>query len=76
MEPTNDIIELILKIQSKNISVLQFILEGYEGIATATTIDKKRAIVKLFIMPGFVDDVKELLGSIKTELDLQIGLSK
>ena len=41
----------LIKLDKKDIAYFQFILEGYEGLATATTIDKNRAVVKIFIAP-------------------------
>lgn len=64
-------IEKYLILKKKNISRLQFILEGYEGLAMATTIDKKRAIVKLFIMPDFILDIEQLLKSLSVDLSIR-----
>lgn len=65
------VVEKVLRLNTKNISSLRYILEGYEGLATATTIDKKAAIVKLFVMPDFVGDVEAVLGGLKSEWDLE-----
>ncbi len=43
-----------LKLKRNDIARLQFIFEGHEGLGTCTTIDKNKAVVKLFIMPDFV----------------------
>lgn len=60
-----------LKLKRKNISRLQFIIEGYEGLATCSTIDKNKAIVKLFIMPDFVQEAAELLENLKNEIEFE-----
>ena len=60
-----------IKVDKKYISYLQFIFEGYEGTVTATTIDKKTAVVKLFIPQGFSRDVEEILAGLKTELTFE-----
>ena len=57
-----------LKLKKADISRLQFILEGYEGFATATTIDKNIAVVKLFIVPDFVEETENLLRNLKGEI--------
>ncbi len=59
-----------LKLNKKDIAYLQFILEGYEGLVTATTIDKKAAIVKLFIVPDAVQEVDAILLALKREIDI------
>jgi len=68
--PISESIEKYLHLKRENVSLLRFILEGYEGFATATTIDKNRAIVKLFVMPDFVDELNALLASLNAELDM------
>jgi hypothetical protein len=60
-----------IKLDKKNISYLQFIFEGYEGTVTATTINKKTAVVKLFIPRDFSSDVEEILAGLKTEMNFE-----
>ncbi len=67
----NDVAEKLLKLDKKNISFLRFILEGYEGLATPTTIDKNTALVKLFVMPDFIADVEAILEGLRSEMDLE-----
>ncbi len=60
-----------LKLKKADISRLQFILEGYEGFATATTIDKNIAVVKLFIVPDFVEETENLLSISRMRFNLR-----
>ena len=60
-----------LKLKRKSISRLQFIIEGYEGLATCSTIDKNTAVVKLFIMPDFVSEAVELLDNLRNEIEFE-----
>ncbi len=60
-----------LKLKRKNIARLQFTIEGYEGLATCSTIDKNKAVVKLFIMPDFVSEASELLENLKKEIEFE-----
>ena len=39
-----------LKINTSDIALVQFILEGYEGLVTVSTIDPKEAIIQILIM--------------------------
>ena len=39
-------------------------------MVTATTIDKKQAIVKLFIIPEVRQEVEAILGALKREIEL------
>jgi len=68
---TKDGIEKYLVIPRENISRLSFIIQGYEGFATVTTIDKTRAVVKLFIMKDFADETEELMENLKKEMILK-----
>ncbi|MDO9528671.1 MAG: DUF4911 domain-containing protein [Syntrophales bacterium] len=57
-----------LKLNRKDISYMQFLIESYEGLATVTTVDKNVAIIKLSIMPDSVSDVDKILDSIRKEV--------
>ncbi len=60
-----------IKLDKKDIAYLHFILEGYEGMATATTIDKKAAVVKLFVPPEFISEVEQVLAALKEDLEFR-----
>jgi hypothetical protein len=68
VDSRGDFIEKYVTLKRKNISLLVFILQGYEGFATVTTIDKTRAIVKLFIMTDFISEIEDLLKSLSADL--------
>jgi hypothetical protein len=54
-----------------NIVVVQFIIEGYEGMATVTTIDSQAAIIQVSIMPDFVQEIINLMEDLATKYNLQ-----
>lgn len=60
-----------LKLKRNDIARLQFIFEGHEGLGTCTTIDKNLAVVKLFIMPDFIEEAAELVENLKREIELE-----
>jgi len=60
-----------LKLKTKDIVLVQFIIEGYEGLATVTTIDNRTAIIQVAIMPDFVSDVMCILESLKKQLAIE-----
>jgi len=68
VDKRGDFIETYITLNKNNISLLTFILQGYEGFAIATTIDKTKAIVKLFIMNDFIDEIENLLKSLNADL--------
>jgi hypothetical protein len=45
--------------------LVQFIIEGYEGLATVSTIDPKAAILQVLIMPDFIKDAECILNYLK-----------
>jgi hypothetical protein len=52
------------RIPPRHIAHFQFIIEGYDGIATVSTVDSKAAVVVLCIpagLEGFVDVVLQAL---------------
>ncbi len=69
MEKTNRPFKKFLKLNRKDISYVQFLIESYEGVAAVTTVDEKVAIIKLSIMPDSVSDVDKILDSISKEVD-------
>ena len=52
------------RIPPRHIAHFQFLIEGYDGIATVSTVDSRAAVVMLCIpdgLEGFVDDVLQAL---------------
>ena len=58
----------------RDIAYVKYILEGYEGLVTVTTIDRSEAVVQLSIVPDFSCDVDGILEALKGEIDMcEIG---
>jgi hypothetical protein len=59
------------KLKRKDIAIVQFIIEGYEEMATVTTIDPQVAIIQISIIPDFILDmsavIKDLINKYKME---------
>jgi hypothetical protein len=51
--------------------IIQYILEGYEGFITVSTIDPKTAIIQVSIMPDFLQDVEDILKTLKDRFIMQ-----
>jgi hypothetical protein len=60
-----------LKLKTKDIVLVQFIIEGYEGLAIVTTIDNRTAIIQVAIMPDFVSEVMCILESLKKQFAIE-----
>ena len=59
------------KLKRNNIVLVQFIIEGYEGMATVTTIDPHAAIIQISIMPDFIQEVRNLVKSLQNKYHLE-----
>jgi hypothetical protein len=59
------------KLKRHDIAPVQFIVEGYEGMATVTTIDSHAAIIQISIMPDFVQEIAGVMESLKNEYQLE-----
>lgn len=60
-------IKKYFKINRRNIAIVQFIIEGYEGMATVSTIDPHTAIIKISIMPDFISEISGLIDALKNK---------
>ena len=56
-DSSDTMIRKLYRLKKNNITLFQFIVEGYEGMATVSTIDPKTAVIQVLIMPDFVDEI-------------------
>jgi hypothetical protein len=59
------------RIRRNRIALVQFIIEGYEGMATITTMDPRAAIIQVSIMPDFLQEMINLLEDLKNKYQLE-----
>lgn len=64
-------IKKYFKLERNNISLIQFIIEGHEGIATVTTIDPHAAIIRISVIPDFITEMEEIINNLKKKYDLE-----
>lgn len=50
---------------------LKFILEAYEGMNVMSTVDNKSGIIRIAILPGFVEDMDALLADLGKQVVLE-----
>jgi hypothetical protein len=62
--------DIYLKIPAEQIAYVKFIFESYEEVGIIRTVDRKKAIIVLLAMTDFLDSAREILKSIKTEIEL------
>lgn len=60
-----------LRVKPEEIAFLQFLIEGYEGIGTLTTLDSRRGVVQLSIPGGLRAEAEEALRLIGRDITLE-----
>ncbi len=60
-----------LKIRIQDLVLIQFIIEGYEGLANITTLDRKEGIIRIMCPSEAMDDVNHLLENLRANYRLE-----
>jgi len=61
-----------LELSRKDLVRLQFLLEGYQRLTSISTIDPRRAVVRIMVMPDFEADFQIILSELKNSVDFRI----
>ena len=64
-------IKKYFKLKRKDIALIQFIIEGYEGMATVTTIDPQIAVIQIAIIPDFVSEMKNIIKYLENNYEIE-----
>ena len=56
------------RVDHRKIAWLRFMFEGYDGIATLTTIDAQQGAVAFQIAPGCEDDFEQILAGLAQDM--------
>jgi len=59
------------KVAHHDMVYLKFILEAYEGMNVMSTVDNKAGIIRIAIMPGFVEDMDDLLAELGRQVVME-----
>jgi len=59
------------KVTRRDMVYLKFILEAYEGMNVMSTVDNKAGIIRISIMPGFVQDIDDLLATLGMQVRME-----
>jgi hypothetical protein len=71
-----DTISLCIQIPPEEIAFLSFILESYEGVAIARTVDPHQGLVELMVSPDYQEEIKEILRDLGREFPIKELTSK
>lgn len=58
------------RVDRRDLVLLKFILEAYEGMSTLSTVDQNGVIVRLSIPWGFEDDVAGIIAAVGANIAL------
>jgi hypothetical protein len=56
------------RIDRREIALLKFILEGYDGLAVMSTLDSSLGIISVMIAPGCEEEVEGVIQDLKGEI--------
>jgi len=62
-----DTISLLIQIPPHEIAYLSFVLESYEGVAIARTVDPHKGLVELMVSPDYEEEIREILKDLARE---------
>lgn len=66
--------EYILKIEKKDIDLINKITEAYEGLANVRTLDSKIAYVRLLTNIYFIEDIQKMFNKLREVYDMKIEI--
>lgn len=64
-----DVMTKYLQLPRKNLALFQFLLEGYEGMASVETLDPHSGVVQIRILPDFLKETVAVLEGLRMELE-------
>jgi hypothetical protein len=67
-----DSLAVMVKTEKKHIAYVNFIIEGYDGMAVVRTADPEEGLLEILVAPDFEDDFVGLAESLGKELPFRI----
>jgi hypothetical protein len=62
--------EIFLLLPSEQIAYVKFIFESYEEVGIIRTVDRRRAVIVLLVMPDFMAAARSILAALMQEVAL------
>lgn len=59
------------KVAHRDMVYLKFILEAYEGMNVMSTVDNCAGIIRVAIMPGFLEEMEALLEDLGKQVSME-----
>lgn len=57
---------IFLRVDPRNIALIKFVFESYEGVAVVRTIDRQAADIVVMVSHDFLDVARGILASLRT----------
>jgi uncharacterized protein DUF4911 len=65
-----ELCEFYLQTGTEHIAYIKFIFESYEHVGIIRTVDRKKAIIVLLVVPDFADVARRILTSLEQDVPL------
>ena len=59
-----DVIPIFLRVDPRDIALIKFVIESYEGVGVVRTVDRRAAVIVLLAAPDFADTARAILASL------------
>jgi hypothetical protein len=67
-----DSVQWQLEVDKKDIAYIVSIFDSYENFAIVRTLDQSKGLIQLMISPDYLEETRQLLDQLKTEIPLRI----
>ena len=67
-----DSVQWRLEVDKKDIAYIVSIFDSYENFAIVRTLDQSKGLIELMISPDYLEETRQLLDQLKTEIPLRI----
>ena len=63
--------KLLFRVTRKEINIVQWIIESYDGMAAMRTVDPQEAIIEIMVSPGCRTMILELVYSLRERYEIE-----
>ncbi|HUI26888.1 MAG TPA: DUF4911 domain-containing protein [Candidatus Kryptonia bacterium] len=63
-----DIVPIYLRVDPRDIALIKFVIESYEGVGIVRTIERRAAVIVLLAVPDFVPTARAILASLSEQV--------
>ena len=69
-------LELFVSVARDKIAILKFILEGYDGLASLSTVDNRNGLLVLRCFPSCREELIDILAGLSFPISFDVNLEK